>query len=72
MRALVFLVFCAMAFASHPAQAQDAACTPTPGGQPCISQSCATLGETKMDSDQKNIVVCLCPTANCTSGFIWK
>ena len=73
MRLFIFIVFLALSLAAIPAQkavaAVSPACpTPTASGCTLVGKACDTLGQTKMDNDQKNIIVCVCSNnANCNS-----
>ncbi|GEM_PF-2495412 len=90
MRAIAFLGFCALVFAAIPLQQAHAQCVPAAADPPsvpqptiCLGQSCGTIGETKIDGDNKNILACLactysatsdpnCPTSGPTAGQEWK
>lgn len=39
--------------------------------KPLVGTTCTTLGKARMDSDQLNLIACVCDAANCTSG-VWK
>jgi hypothetical protein len=67
--------FCALAFAAIPAQAQTTACVPSSSGPACLGKLCGQIGNTMMDSDDKNIIACLaCPSTDpgCTYNPQWK
>jgi len=67
MRILVLTVFCAMALTAFSMQQAEAALL----GTSCSNE---VVGKTRMDTDNKNIIACVCATtANCaTLDLKWK
>lgn len=67
-QSLFWALFLTLTALAGPAMAAGE-CSPVPGGSICVNKTCATVGATTIDSDQKNIIACL---KNDSGALVWK
>lgn len=69
MNSLIALIACFATISSSPALAK--ACNPQSSSKACLNKTCASLGQSMMDMDQKNILVCL-KNDSSPAQLVWK